>query len=299
MPEIQKYPFEESDLIFDFKRLSPIWAALLAPEGTLQKVPSIGFKSEERFKIHPSERTPIHRASKSVAYEGPWYYQAYNPTCTAWAVANTGLVFGLKPDMLCITQLSEMAKAGEFGQGLDISKAVEVVNRNTHMPYELVNLNGVDKREFYPDASLWDSINNFSNKKYLIESRHYENEKNRHSIHVPRPLDEVFATQVIDHIDRHSPILMAVNSREYSGSDTEDSHAICLSGYRIDQNGFMDFQVVDSAQGIIWVPKERIERASIVGSKFIGPHFMPKPKIQLANIFFNTTHPKLTEKLFN
>lgn len=72
-------------------------------------------------------------------------------------------------------------------------------------------------------------------------------------------LDEVFTNLVIQKVSNGIPIIISVLSKKYSGLN--GSHAICLASYKVDKNGFMDFQVVDSARGIMWVPRERIGNA--------------------------------------
>ncbi|MDO8497876.1 MAG: hypothetical protein Q7S61_05025 [bacterium] len=58
-------------------------------------------------------------------------------------------------------------------------------------------------------------------------------------------------------------------------------HVVCLGGYRIDKNGFLDFQVVDSAGGVMFIPQEPIVATHDIYWKYITqvkgtPHTNPQ-----------------------
>jgi len=71
-------------------------------------------------------------------------------------------------------------------------------------------------------------------------------------------LSQDLTDAAITHLDAGGSIVTIVNAASYFGRNRKGTHAICLSGYRINEDGFLDFQVIDSARGIHWVPHERI-----------------------------------------
>ncbi|MCA9371434.1 hypothetical protein KC726_00905 [Candidatus Woesebacteria bacterium] len=244
--------------------LNLIFQGILVPEGSLQEAPYIGENPEAQFSIDLTLRKPINRPSNVVAYEGKWYYQAAHPTCTAWAVANVGLVLGKEPDMDSIWYLSQAAKhEDKTKEGLPIYKAVKYINQQDAMPYGFLGFNQVPSFKPY---------------KYLPTAKFYIDEfdgqiKARMPFHNSKPpVDSIKAqpheNALLDSLDSGKPLIILVRSTDYSGSGR--SHALCISGYRVDANGFTDFQVVDSARGIIWVPHERIMGARNEFSDYVA-----------------------------
>jgi hypothetical protein len=238
--------------------LFPLIQGFSAPEGSLQSNPTIGNIEEAITHINPTERKSVNMASITNMYEGEWYYQGYNPTCTAWAIANAGLAMGLRPDINCIKQLSKIAKS--WNRGLKIADAMRVVNSNAQMPYSLVGFGG-DMKIIPILENITEDHNGFSpdESPHLVSSP----AKQVYMRYYAAQSDEAFTDSVIKEINRGVPIIISVGIKEYLGKAVDGPHAICLTGYKVDSNGNMDIQVLDSARGSFLVPKERIERARL------------------------------------
>lgn len=166
-------------------------------------------ESPERWRQYAWTKTDC------KAYTGPIYRQGQHPTCKAWALVHAMKASGVEPPVALATDLLNTAlpkRRGHSG-GMYSYEAQDVISGYPEAGVELV----------VPKRSLL------------------------------RSPTQLFAKMVKDAIDAGGAVLATVetiNRGQYQRHAVETTfHALCVAGYNLSAERFMDVQVIDSAYG--------------------------------------------------
>ena len=167
-----------------------------------------------------------------VSYQGPWYHQGGEPTCSAWAVANGALVLGAEPNIDFIKLLSARARElAAQNKGLSNTEIAQMLNTNQN--YSLIRVGDL--------TSDRESETIFSPIKSILRIR------------------RVMAERLLPILDDKKPLLVTINSSAFFfGKDIVPNHTLVIAGYRQLGNR-IDFQIIDSNYGIYWAPDENLK----------------------------------------
>jgi hypothetical protein len=158
-----------------------------------------------------------------IIYRDLWHNQGLEATCGVWALVNAMRVSGVERDPDYIKTLLNyvIASLNSPEPGVSIPKMYEIsVGRN--LPGKLTLLS--------PDESLTHlsplpSLSGFSGEKIVKDN----------------------ARIIKKYVTENSALVV---SRPSVRRNSERSHAVCIAGYRIDAQGYMDLQVIDSSRGV-------------------------------------------------
>ncbi len=237
--------------------------------------------TEKEKSLFDSTLTATGRVSFELSaceqfYTGVWFYQFDEPTCLPWSIANACMVIGNPVDETAVEELVSFAK-DEYkprGIGMNYFEAVRILEKYPTMPV----ITHASKHLLFNQA-LWllaqrEGANAISDSTYLHMKRIYESYKVYKSqestvvpltadpyVYIPNwPLREM-AQLVSSTIDDGKAVLTGVSSLKYRSGGTSTSHAVCISGYRVDNNGYMDVQVIDPYRGIIFMSLDHLHGA--------------------------------------
>lgn len=203
-------------------------------------------EDEVRFlgseNIEPVDEAPIN-PSEIKNYLGPWYFQRSEPTCLPWNVANASRIQEELIDPNCLTNLLNIAITPKpFDQGMSYFQAMPEIKR----------LSSLNLKQGEPGNSL---------------------------IQIPSGADN---SQVIEITERNIAlikialgegrcILTSVFNEYYIGR--QGRHALCISGYQINNQGRAFAQLTDPARGLIWTSVDHISKAVVPNDTY---YLIPK-----------------------
>lgn len=84
-------------------------------------------------------------------------------------------------------------------------------------------------------------------------------EEYNQSIQTKQREDIIHNANVIKKIlDEGAKIVSSVTVKRYSNDTQNGLHAICIAGYKINERGFMDVQIIDPQIGVQWISLEHL-----------------------------------------
>jgi len=187
-------------------------------------------------------------------YLGGWYNQSKEPTCAPWSVFNALMVLGIRPDLDGAAQfLNSSLTLGKLGDGGAGSNRVEIEQYLDEYHKDQVSINylslsgvGRDKVDYITKYEEKGVTTSFEKDEFLEKTvRVFQKEA--------ETITKLFNSGYV--------FIRAVNTKHYSGQN-DGGHAICLSGYKVDEEGRVDIQVIDSARGVIWISLEHLLQTS-------------------------------------
>lgn len=196
------------------------------------------------------------------AYKGSWYHQGEEPTCLPWAVLGGGLVAEVQPSPRLAADLVNLAnRIGDPNKapGMEFEEAVDILR-------------------FHPDAGIMLESSPFNigaeTKTERLMLNLVEESLRKDEIYEayfdyfwPPDRDLTIrknAAKIVDSLEQDYPLLLSVDYNKYRGLPSGSGispHAICVSGYTVDEESYMDVQIIDSARGIFWMSLEHLSRS--------------------------------------
>ena len=181
------------------------------------------------------DRIPTNFRSVELVRESPWFLgdsDSGAKSCWVWSLINSAYLLGKEPPPECVRDLlncaNDYSKPG--GGGLSGYLVVEILERH---PQFGIKLEAVDS--FCGSFSV-----NPEGKKAVIQRN---------------------AELIKEILDDRNGLIVSVNENLYYENRESGSHAICVSGYKVDSGGFIDVEVIDSALGRYWIPLEDLTYA--------------------------------------
>lgn len=171
-------------------------------------------------------------------YSGSWFCQGDEPTCMAWAVANSHLIVGATPNFEFLAILNDHARGVVIPGRLDLSFN-ELEDYLTKVDQPAVRIRK-------PDPVVWGYPAGYGNQP-----------------------DK--ASDIKSSLHNGKSLIVGVRSGfyfpiGYVNPFSRESHAICISGYEVLENGFMDVWLTDSNYGIFKTSLEFLNRCIIENS---------------------------------
>ncbi|MDP2692613.1 MAG: hypothetical protein Q8O88_03155 [bacterium] len=163
-------------------------------------------------------------------YSGTWNTQRTEPSCTVWALINSMRVLQVNPDFHLLASLLNNAnginKDGRIGLYIDYAKDLFKLENSPIHIYK-------SPQRFRRNPLTKEPNNIYKQNALIIKSA----------------------------LDRNNIMILEVCDADYvndSSIDRVDLHAICASGYRVNENRTFDAQIIDSRTGIFWTSLEHI-----------------------------------------
>ena len=216
-------------------------------------------------RVDEGDRISTGLASSAVYYSGAWYYQGLDSTCVPMSLANAGLVLGFKIDPEPFAKMLNLCcDKGEDLKGGTTYKAIGEICDHYGLkgfslsPIDFDNrlreFNRVTGSSIFQKMSL-DGQGTFESLK-LQQLRDF---------YVGSELKVISnnGRVIKDHLDNQKLLLVTLAGSLTGVSsglpkNNSEYHAVCISGYRISDSGFMDIQILDSQHGKYWVTLEQL-----------------------------------------
>lgn len=217
--------------------------------------------------IRAPDRVTTELPRGEVAYLGPWYYQGLEPTCAPWAIANATLALGLKLNSALMTDLLNLANDIEKSEkgGLGFYKAKELTDQK--YPQAEINLSELtdeERLEWTEDPAFhlfafvkYETVSSMFNLPKRTQEELLREIKERNIKNIRKNAAIIKKT-----IDEGAKILASVSVKQYQGRDN-GLHAISIVGYKVNENGVMNIQLIDSDRGILWISLEHLSKCIV------------------------------------
>lgn len=194
-------------------------------------------------------------------YTGEWRTQSGEPTCAMWTIVNAMKVLGRDIDDACLQEMLDyslgVGRSGETGLSLAIASSILAKH-----PQSGITLRKIDNWE---DVSS--SRSNLSDKAAIKDYMNALTVNN----HAPRVMYNLSLDDRVVHnsfavkriIDSGGVILSGIRTEVYTNNEDVGTHAVCVAGYRVNENGTFDIQLVDSLKGVFWTSIELLSEACL------------------------------------
>lgn len=187
---------------------------------------SVLMSDRHAFDAYPTRRE----------YAGPWYRQPTDNSCAPTTLANAALILGRPLDEDLIQELVHKTdniepyfKGAKYWQLRSLVEARSSVRIVGERPSQIPELG--------PASIIGRTYPNSGSLKRFDQA------------HIKQAAAEL-GYWIITVIERGDIPLGAVESKTFYGSSNYVAHAICISGYDINERGHLNVQIVDPARGI-------------------------------------------------
>lgn len=184
-------------------------------------------------EITPEQRITTGLTQREKLFQGEWEAQKGKPLCTMLAVVNATRALGgtisahAKEEMYTIAQTPDE----EDKLGLTYDEVNEILAKS----YDNVVLEDLPAEKALGKIQVWPTSENSEYNNRIVK---------------------INAEVITSIIDSGEGLLVTIMDGSDKDMFEEGLHAICLVGYKINENGTMDVQYIDSNQGIFLRPLE-------------------------------------------
>ncbi len=175
------------------------------------------------------ERTVVEMTLSDRVYTGRWYGQGNEVTCAPWSLVNACSVADIELDPGYVAMILNLA----YKNGLKLSILADTTK-----------ITGVNMKNLPPSATI-----------QCLYDPAYEL--------INRVLLKMNARLIKSLIDQIHPLILNVKAELFYSipdSTKSETHAICISGYYITEEGYFNVQAIDSNCGIVWMSLEHLSK---------------------------------------
>jgi len=226
------------------------------PPSLMEKLKIVGSNGINRKRLYFKPANHYRRIQTGLSrsrhiYKGGWFYQYGEATCCLWAIVNALSVLGSNPIGTCLSQIyNRSQKQNQLGmKGMSLLELSSIIKKYPQMGIEMELLIG--EKDIKPLVKPKSSDPTSSPSSRINHN----------------------ASVIKKALDQNKILLTTVASNRYLGVDRrnfeenvitglfEPLHAICIVGYRVNDKGHMDLQIIDSERGNIWVHLEHLSKS--------------------------------------
>lgn len=208
----------------------------------------IGVLAISPWVLHTNRKDEVLR---EYIYTGNMYAQRSQPTCLPWSIVNLQVITGLRPNNNILrVMLNQAIDPNSAEYGLSFEDAIRVTSSFRNRDFDFVE----------SDLGLTPTLG--------MPIWRAEEESRRNAA-------------VVRKLVAKGGLVTSVENSEYA-KGIEDSHAICVAGYKTFKNGDTLVQVLDSARGRIWLTAEHFSESLDMEEVFVI-----NPRKSKALRFFN------------
>ena len=261
-------------------RLSPGFEIEPVQAGDIKRVisllqnpepPDYSVLSRKEKKLFQEVLTPKTRVSIALPeceslYGGSWYRQGPDE-CVTWSVINAMHALSVEPNPSYLLELLTLTCSNKKTKqpGLNPQTAKELLE--IKYKNEQIEINLAPAESQLKATANFDLIAGFPVCTPRFLDLPYDSpdliraaENKEAELKQISELITANANNIKNLITANRKLVILVSNQEYNSyrPAKDCSHAICITGYRIDKNGFMDLQIIDPEVGIIWASLEHI-----------------------------------------
>lgn len=202
-------------------------------------------------------------------YSGGWYAQSGESTCLPWAVANSLTVLGTRPDNKFMADLLNYANDIEESKrkGMTYDDVLSIFRKYQSTGVHVVLVaHDLELQRINPHILMKNFVYKLTDDDRIPEEREQDLKVQNEQKKVETIRHN--GTLIKNIIDGNSVIITTVVTKPYAGVKEQCLHAICIAGYKVNDTGAMNVQIIDSARGKIWMSLEHISTALLSSSLF-------------------------------
>ena len=200
-------------------------------------------------------RVPTSLHEQDLLLEDQWYMQGGNPTCVVWSIGNASRALGLPLPENFLQLLHCEAKNGMF-----LNKPIEIMRLYCNETSGNIGLKEPPEKQQLRTVHM--KNDHVTQKKYSHFFDRYAHKSAQNEQESIARADILHNGHVIKNFlsAGNIPIINVDNSRLFEIKWM--NHALCIVGYRVTPESYMDIQFVDSLYGRSFlVPLERFSEA--------------------------------------
>jgi len=154
-------------------------------------------------------------------YQGKWYKQGPEATCTPWSIVNAMKAIGIEPEPISVMEMvnSALKNKRDGKNGTTYKELIPIAERKGDISLSL--LHDTNNLRHFPSKPL--------------DERRYAQEVTKHN-----------AGLITQFVSKDSALTVALPQQ----SPNRRPHSVCIAGYTVDTDGFMDVQIIDSAKKV-------------------------------------------------
>ena len=225
--------------------------------------------------ITSTSRISTGLAPSNYEYKGTWFSQAHEPTCAPWSVINAVHAVGghLNPaavqEMLNVI-MSMVLQGHEFPRG-STNKSIfqEIILRYPDMGVTVSEL-PVGKKlgilqnlKTNSQVSISKSFFKFSFNTPISQPRlERESKEKKDPDTLYRDINAATtaaaASTIKETVDSKGALVVGIFPKYYAQIQSDVAHSITIVGYKINEQGHLNVQIIDSDRGVLWASLEHI-----------------------------------------